>query len=87
MCGVTNICAATGFWKAYSAGVLTIIRGKFHVTVFSYLSYYHSRVLKDPSGWLVVPCTAHIRRDASVMSTTDLYMHVQPTLERPFYFL
>lgn len=39
------------------------------------------------SGWLVVPCTVHIRRDASVMSTTDLYMHVQPTLERPFYFL
>lgn len=87
MCRVANVCVATGFWEAYSAVVLKIIRGKLHVTVFSYLSYYHSSVLKDPSGWLVVPHTVHVRRDISVMSTTDLYMHVQPTLERPLYFL
>jgi len=86
MCSVTNVCVATECWKAYSAEDLTILRGKFHTTVFSDLSY-DSRVLKVPSGWLVVPCTVHVRRDGSVMSTSDLYIHVQPTLERPLYFL
>lgn len=54
--------------------------------VFSYLSHYHSRVLKVPSGWLLVPHTVEVSKDASVMNTTDLYMHVQPALERPLYF-
>lgn len=53
MCSVTSVCVATGFWKVYSALVLTIIRGKFHVTVFSYLPYDHSRVRK------ILVCAPH----------------------------